>query len=1036
MKMIALCIMTCCVCPILLSQGTYTASVITDDIYWQNQNEWNGLFHAVLYLNGDSIASSGFTHYWYTRENGVGNFQPYTTGGFALSNHQDQEANQYYEMYVRIDVPAYGLVQSNTVMLSKYGDPENVGFLPVKEDETPMSLFEVNVLHWTGYRWINDFQVMSNGEFVKIRYNGSLGEKFLRGEHSPQGDIRYMNYDSYPVYYGPGGTHVQNDFIFRHKRQYNASVNSQLIDNPLGGYAGEFKDAWLEDYLGVGGEFKSQGLQAPFKSVTFDPQNPWNLGINTVYKGVFINENPLFDASRPNYLVKALFSKSVDGFTWYRQSLSATNASFQNSAAEETRINFTAANATVTATYKAHRGSSLSTATTSNGQQKLWSDYTASTMDLIYPSAGEIWWTRYNSGGSVIVPEKRISSGTGNCGYPSLVKTGSKIYAVWQRYNSGTNQYQIQYAKYDGTNWTSPVNIATTTYDASYDPAPVISVTPASGGVIYDHLEVVWRQSPTGLANVYSDFSGSSWSSQASFTGSGLLRPSLATSLTYYHDGYGPMNTIALATDDNYYIYLRQVDFFVSGGGGGGPESSGSTLRKTAAPGYWGNAQVVPGSYSYYGSTKKAHATHSTYNSRVYLVWQAYTGSHTINFVSKYLPNGSWSSVYSISMTYSTDFSPVVSALSNGDAVIATNDCYSACAVPVTSVFQWYYSSGQFYYKPGQTYAQHPQASTSESSPSVARFVTTSTTGLPYQVGNSIPPVPGIALKEQVINRSAGDDDNTGMFLEVFGRKITAYDTVTHDYAELELTLPTVKAHARNLPVSFMSINDTMPQWDRTNPWAMLSTQEIDLPTDAESLTVGISFFSQRNSALKKRLSLKLIDSNTKTELATLGSFESKAQLTENRLAAKVNLQLVRGRKVKLEVNGLASAEDSTVVYSVNHLLRLPSSNAGAAAQGSEVVFVEPTIPQSSLLQNYPNPFNPETKIEYLLKEPAHVKLVVYDMLGREVAELINSEQREGFHTVSWNASRASTGIYFYHLIVTPNEGKRFSQTKKMLLTR
>jgi hypothetical protein len=67
-------------------------------------------------------------------------------------------------------------------------------------------------------------------------------------------------------------------------------------------------------------------------------------------------------------------------------------------------------------------------------------------------------------------------------------------------------------------------------------------------------------------------------------------------------------------------------------------------------------------------------------------------------------------------------------------------------------------------------------------------------------------------------------------------------------------------------------------------------------------------------------------------------------------------------------------------------------------------------------LKNYPNPFNPETHISYILKEATHVKLTVYDRLGREVAELVNEQQSEGEYTISFNASDLPSGIYFYRI--------------------
>ena len=66
--------------------------------------------------------------------------------------------------------------------------------------------------------------------------------------------------------------------------------------------------------------------------------------------------------------------------------------------------------------------------------------------------------------------------------------------------------------------------------------------------------------------------------------------------------------------------------------------------------------------------------------------------------------------------------------------------------------------------------------------------------------------------------------------------------------------------------------------------------------------------------------------------------------------------------------------------------------------------------------QNYPNPFNPTTQIRFALLKPNHVTLVVYDMLGREVARLADEQMSAGYHAVTWNASGKASGVYIYRL--------------------
>jgi len=89
-------------------------------------------------------------------------------------------------------------------------------------------------------------------------------------------------------------------------------------------------------------------------------------------------------------------------------------------------------------------------------------------------------------------------------------------------------------------------------------------------------------------------------------------------------------------------------------------------------------------------------------------------------------------------------------------------------------------------------------------------------------------------------------------------------------------------------------------------------------------------------------------------------------------------------------------------------------------------------IPQSfSLDQNFPNPFNPMTNIEWRMPNVAHVKLSVNDLLGREVATLVNERKEAGRYSVQWDASRFSSGIYIYSL-----QAGQFQETKRMILMK
>jgi hypothetical protein len=94
-------------------------------------------------------------------------------------------------------------------------------------------------------------------------------------------------------------------------------------------------------------------------------------------------------------------------------------------------------------------------------------------------------------------------------------------------------------------------------------------------------------------------------------------------------------------------------------------------------------------------------------------------------------------------------------------------------------------------------------------------------------------------------------------------------------------------------------------------------------------------------------------------------------------------------------------------------------------------------IPESfSLSQNYPNPFNPTTRIQYGLPTPGHVKLTIHNVLGQEVARLVDGNQDAGFHKVQWDGKNdrggaVASGVYFYRL-----QAGDFVKTSKMVFLK
>ena len=114
-----------------------------------------------------------------------------------------------------------------------------------------------------------------------------------------------------------------------------------------------------------------------------------------------------------------------------------------------------------------------------------------------------------------------------------------------------------------------------------------------------------------------------------------------------------------------------------------------------------------------------------------------------------------------------------------------------------------------------------------------------------------------------------------------------------------------------------------------------------------------------------------------------------------------------------------------------------PAEDVVVTFTNSALGIDENTIPTVyALHQNYPNPFNPTTQVKYDLPETGSVQIMIYDLMGRKVRTLINSEQNAGFKTLQWNATNdrnepVSAGLYLYTI-----QAGEFRQTKKMVLLK
>lgn len=148
----------------------------------------------------------------------------------------------------------------------------------------------------------------------------------------------------------------------------------------------------------------------------------------------------------------------------------------------------------------------------------------------------------------------------------------------------------------------------------------------------------------------------------------------------------------------------------------------------------------------------------------------------------------------------------------------------------------------------------------------------------------------------------------------------------------------------------------------------------------------------------------------------------------DNEFVAILNLLQFKFRVNILRASDmLTDDEANSLNYSADGVIDLIQT---VSPQGIASKDIEP-VREFSLKQNYPNPFNPIATIEYSIPDNSLVTIKVYDLMGKEIATLVNKYQEYGSYIASWNATNFSSGIYIYRLTA----GK-YSLSKKMILNK
>jgi M6 family metalloprotease-like protein len=199
-----------------------------------------------------------------------------------------------------------------------------------------------------------------------------------------------------------------------------------------------------------------------------------------------------------------------------------------------------------------------------------------------------------------------------------------------------------------------------------------------------------------------------------------------------------------------------------------------------------------------------------------------------------------------------------------------------------------------------------------------------------------------------------------------------------------------------------------------------------------QELLLSYLYLKQGNMKAAKEVNNRIISKYTKTPIETmakLGNFYIALYNENDPQAGSMILNEVLGDYYLSTSVELELAQTALMTYVDPKTGSIPYAN-----YRRDSVSMTPT--QIGLLGNYPNPFNSTTVIAYQLSVITRVIMKVYDILGREVTTLVDEIKGGGRHTVIFDGSKLSSGVYFVRFIMKPQDGKQVVQVKKMCLIK
>jgi hypothetical protein len=635
-----------------------------------------------------------------------------------------------------------------------------------------------------------------------------------------------------------------------------------------------------------------------------------------------------------------------------------------------------------------------------------------------FASGGEIFVRQSSNNGSSWNYTNRVSQGNGNSSSPSIVvwtKTGTidTVNIVWQR-SLGSNYYDIYYAYSgnSGSTWSTPVKLVHNVLVSSNQtggPQPVIAgvsypniINPPAGSQpmlpqSYTHCLLVVFTSNSGLQYMYDYLrSPTNWFGARSITtsqsGSYIWQPSLSSLGSDAAKGY-----LSYDARIAHKIYSKVYD---------------------ASTDTWSNEIVV---YDGSGAQTYDRASCITSYINLYAAWMSYnysSGYYTVKFRQGNLSNtwGSW--VWTYPGTTGNCYYPSITS-------------YVSSGLEKVAITEYTYPGNQILLHKANVSNQTFQTTTIGSNawfPNLPNINYISSSALPVEVwtGNATGGIYPLSISNQYFPKVIANQSD---HFDIYERAISS------DKTRIEVRdITAITTQGQNIPISFKSFDYTK-QADMTDPWQYLKTNDSVSLSGISSVKMNISI-STNNGSSGDSLNPAVKPNTILVQPSELDIYNGNQLIystilpgNETRLNKDVEFTIPNGT-----ILGLKPVVRFTSKGNNNPDIQFTSIDNMISSRSSQLQpkNIDTGLPTNfSLSQNYPNPFNPTTIISYSIPKSAVVTLKVYDVLGKEIAILINGNQNVGTYNVSFDASHFSSGVYFYQLM-----SGNYTSIKKMIILK